>query len=44
MTLFRFNLDLAVVLGSFFCDVLPVGEAVEIEGSRILNADVIADG
>jgi len=34
-------LDLPIVLGSF---VLSVGEAVEIEGSRILNADVIADG
>ncbi len=40
MILFRFNLGL---LGSFVCDVLSVGEAVEIEGSRILNADAIAD-
>lgn len=45
MILFRFNLGL---LGSFG-DVPSVGEAVEIEGSRILNisifnADAIADG
>jgi hypothetical protein len=44
MTLFRFNLGLAIVFGSFVCDVLSVGEAVEVEGSRIFNADAIADG
>ena len=41
MILFRFNLGLTIVL---FCDVLSAGEAVEVEGSRILRADVNADG
>ena len=44
MILFRFNLGLTIVLGSFVCDVLSVGEAVEVEISRIPNADAIADG
>ena len=44
MILFRFNLGLTTVLVSFVCDVLSVGEAVEVEISRIPNADVIADG
>lgn len=35
MILFRFNLGLAIVFGSFACDVLSVGEAVEGVGSRI---------
>lgn len=37
MTLFRFNFGLTTVLGSFVCDALSVGEAVEFEGSRMLN-------
>ena len=35
MILFRFNFGLTIVFGSFGCDVLSVGEAEEMEGSRI---------